>query len=64
MILDVSINDSEYILLNWYNSKTAKEQINVCNNMFVLLEKFDANPKKKLIMVGDFNSFFDSKLDV
>ena len=43
LILDVSINDSEYILINLYNANT--EQIDVLNNMFVLLEKFDINPK-------------------
>ena len=45
LILDVSINDSEYILINLYNANTEKEQIDVSNNMFALLEKFDANKK-------------------
>ena len=31
--------------------------------MFVLLEKFDTNRKKQLIMAGDFNLLFDSNLD-
>ena len=31
--------------------------------MFVLLEKFDTNTKKLLIMAWDFNLFFPSKLD-
>ena len=31
--------------------------------MFALLKKFDINPKKQIIMVGDFNLLFDSKLD-
>ena len=47
LILDVSINDSEYILINLYNANTEKEQIDVLNNMLVLLEKFDTNKKKK-----------------
>ena len=29
LILDVSINDSEYILINLYNANTEKEQIGV-----------------------------------
>ena len=34
--------------------------------MFVLLQKFEINygGKKHVTMVGDFNSFFDSKLNV
>ena len=63
LILDVSINDSEYILINLYNAITEKEQIDALSNMFVLLQEFDTNPKKQLIMAGDFNLFFDSKLD-
>ena len=31
--------------------------------MFVLLKKFDINKKKQIIMAGDFNLLFDSKLD-
>ena len=63
LIRDVAINDSEYILINLYNSGNAKEEIDVLNNIFVLLEKFDTNSKKQLIVAGDFNLFFDSKLD-
>ena len=63
LIRDVAINDSEYILINLYNSDNAKEKIDVLNNIFVLLEKFDTNSKKQLIVAGDFNLFFDSKLD-
>ena len=63
LILDVSVNDSEYILINLYNANTEKEQINVFSSMFALLEKFDINPKKQIFMARDFNLFFDSKLD-
>ena len=38
---DVSVNGSEYILINLCKAKTEKEQINVLSNMFVLLENFD-----------------------
>ena len=55
LIRDVAINDSEYILINLYNSDNAKEEIDVLNNIFVLLEKFDTNSKKQLIVAGDFN---------
>ena len=54
LILDVSINDSEYILINLYNANTEKEQIDVLNNMLVLLEKFDTNKKKKTNYGGRF----------
>ena len=64
LILDVSVNDSEYILFNLYNANAEKEQINVYSNMSALLEMFDVDQKKpQIIMAGDFNLFFDSKLD-
>ena len=63
LILDACINGFEYILINLCNANTGKKQIDVQNNIFVLLEKFDTNPRKWLIMAGDFNLFFDSKLD-
>ena len=44
LILVVSINDSEYILINLYNAHTEKEQIDVLSNLFQLLEDFDTNP--------------------
>ena len=34
LILNVSVNDSEYILINLCNVNTKKEQINVFSNMF------------------------------
>ena len=39
LILDVSINDSAYILLNLCNSNTEKEHIEVLNDLRYLLEK-------------------------
>ena len=38
LILDVSINDSEYILINLYNANTENEQIEVLSNLFALLK--------------------------
>ena len=63
LILDVSINDSEYILINLYNANTENEQIDVLSVLFELLEEFDINPTKQLVMAGDFNLFFNSKLE-
>ena len=58
LILDVSINDSEYILVNLYNTNTETEQINLSSNMFVLSKEFDTNKKTQLIMAGDFHFLF------
>ena len=52
LILDVSINDSEYILINLYDANTVKEQINVLSILFELLEEFDTNQTKQLVLAG------------
>ena len=62
LILDVSINDSEYILINLYNANTENEQTNVLSSLSELLEDFDISLTKQLVMAGDFNLFFNSKI--
>ena len=40
LILDVSVNNFECILINLDNATTEKEQINVLSNLFLLLKNF------------------------
>ena len=63
LILDVDINDSEDILINLYNSNTDNEQMDALSSLFELLKEFDTNPTKHLVMAGDFDLFFTSKLE-
>ena len=56
-IVDVSINDSEYIMINLY------EQIDVLSSLSKLLEYFDINLTKQLVIAGDFDLFLTSKLE-
>ena len=57
LILDVTINDVNFVLINLYNANTEMEQVSVLNNLSSLLEKFD------VIFAGDFNLFLNSKFD-
>ena len=50
-------------MINLYNANTEKEQIDILCVLVELLEEFDTNPTKQLVMAGEFNLFFDSKLD-
>ena len=50
-------------MINLCNANTEKEQSEVLNNLFALSKTFDINPNKHIIMAGDFNLFFNSKLD-
>ena len=48
LILDVTINDVNFVLINLYNANTETEQVSVLNNLSSLFEKFDATLEKKL----------------
>ena len=50
-------------MINLYNANIENEQTNVLRSLFELLEEFDISPAKQLVMVGDFNLFFNSKLE-
>ena len=63
LILDVSIKDSEHILINLYNANTENGQIDVLSSLSKLLEDFDISLAKQLVVTGDFNLFFNSKLE-
>ena len=64
LILDVSINYSEYILINSYNANTENKQIDVLSTLFELLKEFDISQTKPLVMAEDFGLFFNSNLEV
>ena len=61
LILDVTINDVNFFLINLYNANEETEQVFVLNNLSSLLESFDVILEKNLILAGDFNLFLSSK---
>ena len=54
LILDVKINDVNLVLINLYTANTETEQVSVLNNLSSLLQKFDVNLEKTLILAGVF----------
>ena len=62
LILDVTINDADFILINLYNSHTETERVSLLNNLSSLLGNFDITLEEKLILAG-FSLFLSSKLD-
>ena len=50
-------------MINLYNASTENEQIDVLSVLSKLLEDFDISLTKQLVMAGDFNLFFNSKLE-
>ena len=63
LILDVTINHLNFVLINLYNANAETEQVSVLNNLSWLFEKFDVTLEKNLIFEGDFNLFLNLKLD-
>ena len=53
LILDVTIDGSEYILVNIYNANTESE----------LMKKVNITHGKQIVLAGGFNLFFDSNLE-
>ena len=63
LILEVTVDDTEYLLINMYNANTEQEQLKTLKSLSVMLENFDSFCSKNVILAGDFNFFFNKKLD-
>ena len=59
LIFDAELNDTNFLLINFYNSKTESEQLSTFSTLQKLLEKFDNYNKKNIIFGGDFDLIFD-----
>ena len=63
LILDATINGSDYLLINFYNANTEREQLTTTKNLNNLLKDFEDFHDKKVIFAGDFNLIFDRNLE-
>ena len=63
LILDVMLDRGQYILINLYNADTETEQCKIFNELQSLLKFFDISQNKIILLAGDFNIFFISKLE-
>ena len=54
LILDVTINDVNLVLIYLHTANTETEQVSVLNNLSSLLQKFDVTLEKTLILAGVF----------
>ena len=61
LILETLIDDSEFILVNFYNAYTESEQIQIqtFNEPNMLLSNLYFSSGKHIIFAGDFNLFFN-----
>ena len=63
LILDAELNDTNFLLINFYNSNSESEQLSTFSSLQKLLVKFDDYSKKSIVFGGDFNLIFDQKFD-
>ena len=63
VILDAKLNDTNFLLINFYNSNSESEQLSTFSTLHFsrLLEKVDDYNKKYIVFGGDFNWIFDCK---
>lgn len=60
--LEVTIDDTEYLLANNYNENTEQDQLETIQNLFILLENFGNFYNKSVINARDFNLLFSKIL--
>ena len=49
------INGSDYLLINFYNANTAREQLTIIKSLNNLLKDFEDFHDKRVIFADDFN---------
>ena len=63
LILEATIDGSDYLLINLYNANTEKEQLTTIKNLNNLLKDFEDFHYKNMIFAGNFNLIFDKNLE-
>ena len=62
-ILQVTIQGSNYILINIYNANTEQQQSTVLNQLDEYLDRVEINRDTQILLGGDFNFIHDLLLD-
>ena len=63
VILKVEIQSSPFILINYYAPNEEGQQVQILTEISDILAEMELEEDTQLIWGGDFNSFFDCKLD-
>ena len=63
LILEATIDGSDYLLINLYSVNTEREQLTTIKNLNNLLKDFEDFHDKKVIFAGDFNLAFYKTLE-
>ena len=63
LILDVMVDETNFVLVNIYNPNTETEQVMTLLDLGKMLETIKDFSDKHIVLAGDFNFFFDTSLD-
>ena len=63
LILDADIDDENFILSNLYNPNTEAKQLKTLSKLTEMLTKLHLTQNNNIICAGDFNLFFNVKLE-
>ena len=64
LILDVKVDETNFVLVNIYNPNTETEQVATLHDLDKMLETIKDLYDKHIVLAGDFNFFFDTSLDL
>ena len=64
LIIEAEIETETFILLNFCNSNSEAEQLQTLSDVDLLLSDFSLDDTKTIVFAGDFNLFFNKKLEV
>ena len=63
LIINAEIGDDAFVLINFYNSNTEKEQLKTLSTLEQLLDEFSIESTQNIIFAGDFNLCFNLLLE-
>ena len=63
LLLEVKIEETQFVLINIYNPNTETEQSKILDDLLDFTEDVENINNKKIIFGGDFNLFFDQNYD-
>ena len=58
LVLDATIDGTEYLLINLYNENTEAEQLKILESLSKVSKDFQDISEKNINFEGDFNLFF------
>ena len=59
-LLNVTIDEQNFVLVTLYNANTEKAQLNTINELREMLKCVNNISAKQIILAGDFHLYFDS----